>query len=206
MPRKQVVLASRNQKKAAEIRGLFASYDIELLSVTDFPNAPEVQETGSTFAENAALKASEVARAIQRWTIADDSGIAVDALGGAPGVISARYAGEHATDADNNAKLFAELADVPDERRGAQFVCHLALADLRGEIRLSVSAACRGRVLREIRGSNGFGYDPLFLIPEYGRTFGELSPEVKSQLSHRARALRQFIPKLAEILNSTASA
>jgi len=197
---KQVVLASRNQKKILEIADLFAPYNIELLSVADVPDAPEVEETGTTFEENAALKASEVAKAVHYWTIADDSGIVVDALDGAPGVISARYAGENATDADNNAKLLNDLSSVPDEKRTAHYVCVMALADSNGEIRLSVSGICRGRILPEHRGSNGFGYDPLFLLPEYDRTFGELSPEVKSQLSHRARALRQFIPKLVEIL------
>jgi XTP/dITP diphosphohydrolase len=132
--------------------------------------------------------------------VADDSGLAVVALGGAPGVFSARYAGTHGDDEANNRKLLEALADEPDEGRGAAFVCALALADPSGQVRLEAAGSCRGRITRAPRGSFGFGYDPLFLIPEYHRTFGELSPLVKAQLSHRARAFAHLRPALDRLL------
>lgn len=195
-----LVVASRNRKKAAEIESLLAPHGISVSSLADFPDAPEVIEDGTTFAANAAKKAAEIARALGRWTFGEDSGLMVDALGGAPGVYSARFSGANATDEANNAKLIAELAGVPDERRGARYVCHVSLADPQGNIVLNEEATCRGRIAHEARGSNGFGYDPYFLIVEYGRTFGELSPLVKSRLSHRARAFERLIPKLARLL------
>ncbi len=195
-----VVLASRNRKKAAEMAALLVPLGIHLISVAELNGVPEVEETGETFAENAALKASQVAIASGHWTVADDSGLAVDALDGAPGVYSARYAGPDATDAENNAKLLAELNGLPPEKRGAAFVCHLAVADPSGKIRLEVSDRCRGRVIEDERGEHGFGYDPLFLIPEYHRTFGELGPAAKSVLSHRARAFHRLAPQLVALL------
>jgi len=195
-----VVLASRNRKKSEEIRALLAPHGIDVASVADFPDVGEVDEDGDTFAANAAKKASEVARQVQHWTIGEDSGLRVDALGGAPGVYSARYSGPDATDESNNAKLIAELAGVPDEQRGAEYVCHIAVADPSGQIRLNVEATCRGRIAHQARGTNGFGYDPYFLIREYHRTFGELSPLVKQQLSHRARAFNLLIPRLVQTL------
>lgn len=200
-----VVVASRNQKKCGEIRALLAPYQIPLLSVADFPEAEEVVEDGDSFRANAEKKAAQTARTLGRWTLGEDSGLRVDALGGAPGIYSARYSGEHATDDANNAKLMAELSQVPDERRGAEYVCHIALADPEGTIRLNVEATCRGRITREARGSNGFGYDPYFLVREYHQTFGELSPKVKQQLSHRARAFERLIPQLLKSLSAAQS-
>lgn len=198
-----VVLSSRNRKKSDEIRALLAPHGIDLVSVADFPDVGDVDEDGDTFAANAAKKAAEVARQVQHWTIGEDSGLRVDALGGAPGVYSARYSGPDAADESNNAKLIAELAGVPDERRGAEYVCHIAVADPSGRVRLSVEATCRGRIAHQARGTNGFGYDPYFLIREYHRTFGELSPLVKQQLSHRARAFNLLIPRLVQTLSQT---
>ena len=198
----QIVLASRNRKKSAEMAALLAPHGVEVLSVADFPGVPEVVEDGETFAENAAKKARETARRLGRWTIGEDSGLCVDALGGAPGVYSARYAGEPSDDRRNNEKLIAALADVPDEARAARYVCSVAVADPSGEVRLAVEATCGGRVTRDPRGANGFGYDPYFLIPEYHRTFGELSPLVKQRLSHRARAFERLIPPLLTLLRS----
>jgi XTP/dITP diphosphohydrolase len=132
--------------------------------------------------------------------LADDSGLAVDALDGAPGVLSARYAGRHGDDEANNRRLLEELEEIPEERRGAAFVCYLALADPGGTVRLESRGACRGRITRAARGENGFGYDPLFLIPEYHRTFGELSALVKHQLSHRARAFAGLRPGLQRMI------
>jgi XTP/dITP diphosphohydrolase len=195
-----LVLGSRNRKKCKEMAELIAppwepSRSLERLdirSVDDFPGAPEVVEDADTFAGNARKKASELARALLVWVVADDSGLTVDALGGAPGVFSARYAGEPTNDDANNRKVLESLAATPDDLRGAAFRCALALADPAGEIRLEAEGACRGRLTRAPRGPAGFGYDPLFLIPEYHKTFGELSPLVKHQLSHRARAFASF--------------
>ncbi|REK33171.1 MAG: non-canonical purine NTP pyrophosphatase, partial [Planctomycetota bacterium] len=122
-----------------------------------------------------------------------------DALGGAPGVYSARFSGEAANDGSNNALLIEKLADTPDDRRTARYVCHVAVADPNGDVKLSIEKYCRGRITREARGDGGFGYDPYFLIPEYHRTFGELSPLVKRQLSHRGRALRALLPELLKL-------
>jgi XTP/dITP diphosphohydrolase len=191
-----LVLGTRNSKKCREMAELIAPpwepnprlSRLALRSLADYADAPEVVEDADTFADNARKKAAEVARALGAWVIADDSGLAVDALGGAPGVFSARYAGEPCDDAANNRKLLDAVAGLEHERRGAAFRCALALADPSGAIRLEAEGSCRGRLTREPRGAGGFGYDPLFLIPEYHRTFGELSPLVKHQLSHRARA------------------
>lgn len=194
-----IVLASRNKKKTQEVAALLATVGFQVVPVTQFPDVPEVVEDGSTFAENAAKKATEVAVALNQWVIGEDSGLRVDALKGAPGIYSARFAGEDATDADNNAKLLRELSDVPEERRGAGYVCSVALSDPSGTVRVVAEGTCRGRILEEARGEGGFGYDPYFLIPEYHCTFGELSALVKRQLSHRARAFHQFLPKLLKV-------
>jgi len=201
----QLVVASANRKKVIELKTLLEPLGIELLGLDQFPHLPPVEETGTTFAANAAIKATAAAQGTGLWALADDSGLEVDVLQGRPGVYSARYAGPGCTDADNNAKLLAELASVPDERRGAAFVCHLAVADPTGAIRLSVEDRCRGRIISEHRGGQGFGYDPLFLIPEYHLTFAELGLAVKSQLSHRARAFARLVPRLPPLLAHAAS-
>ena len=198
----EIVLASRNAKKSAEINALLTPHGIIVLPVTQFDVA-DVIEDGETFADNSAKKARETAITINRWTIGEDSGLMVDALDGRPGVYSARFAGEPCDDDRNNEKLMAELAGVPDEKRGAQYVCHVSVADPAGEIRLQVEGRCRGRITEEPRGTNGFGYDPYFQIPEYHRTFGELSPAVKRHLSHRGRALALLVPKLVPLLRAT---
>jgi XTP/dITP diphosphohydrolase len=131
--------------------------------------------------------------------IGEDSGLCVDALNGAPGIYSARFNGDDATDEENNDKLLAELRDVADAKRGAGYVCSIALSDPTGTVRVAIEGTCRGRIITERQGSGGFGYDPLFLIPEFHQTFGELSPAVKRCLSHRARAFARFIPSLLEI-------
>jgi len=194
-----IVLASRNRKKAREVAEILAPAGFSVIPVTEFPNVPEVDEDGLTFAENAAKKASEVARALNRWVIGEDSGLQVDALGGAPGIYSARFSGPDATDATNNQKLMAELSAVPDEKRGAGYLCSVALSDPAGTIRIACEGTCRGRILSEANGNGGFGYDPYFLIPEYHLTFGQLSSVVKHRLSHRARAFAKFLPLLTKI-------
>jgi XTP/dITP diphosphohydrolase len=198
--RARLVVASRNRKKSGEISDLLAPFGLEVVSVSQFADVREIVEDGRTFAENAAKKASETAHRLSNWTLGEDSGLEVAALAGAPGVYSARFSGPSATDESNNAKLMSELAAVPDERRDVRYVCNVALADPSGAIRLQVEAYCRGRMIREPRGTNGFGYDPYFLIREYHRTFGELSPAVKRRLSHRARAFERLIPPLIGLL------
>jgi XTP/dITP diphosphohydrolase len=199
-PIPQIVLGSRNRKKSREVAEILAPHAVELASIADFPQVGEVVEDGATFAENAAKKAAQPAVALSRWVIGEDSGLIVDALGGRPGVFSARFSGPGATDESNNKKLQEELAGVPLERRTAAYVCRVALADPTGVIRLTAEGRCRGLILTEPRGENGFGYDPYFLIREYHQTFGELSARVKHQISHRARALALFIPGLLRIL------
>lgn len=197
-----LVLSSRNRKKTQEISEILAPHGLSVLSVADFPEVGEVEEDGSTFAENAAKKACQPARLIHRWTIGEDSGLMVDALEGRPGIYSARYSGPEATDETNNARLLAELAQVPEERRTARYVCSVALADPQGNVRLRAEGWCSGIITTQPRGIGGFGYDPYFLIPEYHRTFGELSSRVKHQLSHRARAFARFIPQLVQLLRA----
>lgn len=199
----EIVVATRNRKKLGEITELLTPYGFQVLCVADFPDVPETVEDGSTFAENAAKKAVEVARYLGRWAIGEDSGLCVDAIGGRPGIYSARFAGEHATDMENNAKLQQELEGIPDLKRGAGYVCSIAVADPSGAVQLTEEASCRGRITSEPRGSNGFGYDPYFLIPEYHRTFGELPPVVKRHLSHRARAFERLAPRLATTLRQS---
>ncbi len=199
-----VVLATRNPKKAREMIDLLSPLGVSLRSLAEFPDAPVVEETGTTFAENAAIKARETALATRHWALADDSGLVVDALGGAPGVHSARYAGADASDEQNNEKLLRELSGIPPRQRGARFVCNLALADPTGAVRLQVEGHCCGQVLEDHRGGEGFGYDPLFLIQEYGRTFGELGLAVKSCISHRARAFRLLSGRLPSVLAGSA--
>jgi XTP/dITP diphosphohydrolase len=183
-----------------EIAELLAPHGVRTLCIADFPDIPETVEDGATFAENAVKKAREVALRLGRWAIGEDSGLCVDALGGQPGIYSARYSGEHATDDANNARLQVELAGIPERRRGAGYVCSVAICDSAGAVRLTEEAACRGLITTEPRGTNGFGYDPYFLVREYHRTFGELPPVVKRHLSHRARAFERLVPRLVSLL------
>ncbi len=203
-----LILGTRNRKKGQEMSELIAPpweepsvlHKLSIHTLVDNPDAPEVDETETTFSGNARKKAVELAHALGSWVLADDSGLAVDALGGDPGVYSARYAGTHGDDQANNLKLLSELSSVKDEDRGAAFVCVLALADPSGTVRAEVEGRCRGVITRKSRGEGGFGYDPLFLIREYHKTFGELSALVKHQLSHRACAFARIRPELARIL------
>jgi XTP/dITP diphosphohydrolase len=194
-----LVLGTANRKKGLELADLFRPVGVELQTLADFSGDFEVVEDGNTFAANARLKAAGYARHLGRWVLADDSGLLVDALGGSPGVLSARYSGPDATDESNNRLLLAQLGRLPLEERTAQFACHIAVADPAGAIQAESEAACRGRILFEPRGLGGFGYDPLFEIVEYHRSFAELGLPVKAQLSHRARAARRLIPQLMRL-------
>lgn len=195
-----LLLGTANRKKGLEMADLLGPLGIEVRTLSDFLAIRPVAEDGETFSANAAIKAAGYARQTGQWTLADDSGLAVDCLNGAPGVYSARYAGEGAGDAANNARLLSELASVPPERRSARFVCAMALADPTGTIRAQTEGYCRGQILDAPRGASGFGYDPLFLVLEYHRTFAELGLMAKSCMSHRARAARQMIPALFKLL------
>jgi XTP/dITP diphosphohydrolase len=195
-----LVLGTHNAKKLAEMRELLSAFSLRVESLSALPDAIEVAETGTTFVENARLKAVEQAQHLGRWVLAEDSGLSVGALDGAPGVYSARYAGEDSDDAANNAKLLAELDGVEGAGRNAYYTCQLCLSDPRGQVRFEASGICHGRIGYELRGEHGFGYDPLFVIPEYHRTFGELGPHTKRALSHRSRAMAQFRAALPALL------
>jgi XTP/dITP diphosphohydrolase len=194
-----VVLATRNAGKIAELRRILAPYDVELVGLEAVPEVGEIAETGATFAENAVIKAREVAHLTGLVAVADDSGLTVAALNGMPGVLSARWAGRHGDDAANLALVLAQLADVPDERRGAAFVCAAAAATPGGR-EVVVEAEIIGSLLREPRGSNGFGYDPIFLPDGETVTTAEMAPERKDAISHRGKAFRALAPLLADLL------
>lgn len=197
-----LILGTRNRKKCAELATLFEPCGFELQALVDLPESIDVEETGDTFAANAALKACRQARHLGRWVLGEDSGLVVDALGGEPGVYSARYSGPGATDESNNRLLLDRLADTPLARRSAHYVCYAVLSDPGGVAQAEASGECHGRILTAAAGSSGFGYDPLFEVVEYHRTFGELGPEVKACLSHRSRAIRQLIPQMARLVDS----
>ncbi len=195
-----LVVGSGNRKKAAELVDLLAPRGIDCLTLADFDDPLSVEESGVSFAENAAIKASRQAMHLSCWVLADDAGLVVDALDGAPGLFSARYAGPRASDGQNRDKLLHALAGVPLDERTARFVCHLALADPTGQVLAESSGQCSGRIRLSEAGCGGFGYDPLFEVVEYHRTFGELSGVVKSCLSHRARAARAILPRIVELV------
>ncbi len=201
----KLLMASRNQKKCRELAEILGPHGLEVVSLTAFPHMPAVSEDGATFEDNAVRKARAARDASGMWALADDSGLCVDILRGEPGVRSARYAGEGATDQDNNRLLLARLASVPDERRSARFVCVIALAlpfgaaERLGADILFFRGEARGYILRQPRGSNGFGYDPLFLSADLGITFAEATASDKHSVSHRGRALAAFLACLHEI-------
>ncbi len=197
----KLLVATGNAGKLKEIRALLATSKIEIVGLKDLDNAPEVVEDGATFTENACKKAKEMAAFSGLLTLADDSGLVVDALDGAPGVHSARYAGVQGDDEANNLKLLDALSDVADNDRKAAFVCVMALASPDGRCQ-SFNGEIKGLLLREKRGEGGFGYDPLFLVPEYGKTTAELPLEIKNRISHRGTALHKVIPVLEELAQS----
>ncbi|SDD72743.1 RdgB/HAM1 family non-canonical purine NTP pyrophosphatase [Actinokineospora iranica] len=194
----RVLLATRNAKKLTELRRILAAANVsgvEIVGLADVPEFPDAPETGATFEENALAKARDAARETGLPSIADDSGLAVDALNGMPGVLSARWAGRHGDDQANLDLVLGQLTDVPDDRRGAAFVCTVAYVVPDGGETV-LRAEWRGRLVREPRGGNGFGYDPIFVPDGHDRTSAELAPEEKDALSHRARALRMLLPHL----------
>lgn len=195
---KRILIATANAGKVNEIRALLRDLDVALLSLSDVVDPPAVVEDGATFEENALKKAQALARASGLVALADDSGLSVDALDGRPGVHSARYAGPAATDAQKCALLLEELRSIPDDLRSARFVCVIALVTPIGDEYL-FRGECEGRIIHELRGSQGFGYDPVFLYREADTTFAEMDRESKNRVSHRGRALGQFVQFLKSL-------
>ncbi len=197
----RLVLATANQHKLLELTRILAAghVDVALASLAEFPGAPDIAETGATFAENALLKAHAITDFTGLPAVADDSGLCVDALNGMPGVLSARWSGRHGDDAANLRLLLAQLSDVPDERRGAQFVCAAALVLPGGREHVS-EGVVRGRLVREPRGQNGFGYDPIFVPDSAAITTAEMDSADKDRISHRGKALRGLAPVIAAFL------
>jgi XTP/dITP diphosphohydrolase len=194
-----LVIATLNQNKLKEFKDLLKDFPVTILSLKDFPPISPIVEDGTSFYENALKKATIVARYTGKLAVADDSGIEVEALGGRPAVFSSRFAGEKASDRENNAKLLKELEGVRPEKRGACFKCVLVVATPEGKTDF-VEGECRGLITNEPRGHYGFGYDPVFLVPEYNQTFSEITPEEKNSISHRARALQKLLEVLPTFL------
>lgn len=195
---KQVVIATKNKGKAKDFEALFSPLGYEVVTMFDVAPDMEIEETGKTFEENAILKAETLSRELGKLVIADDSGLAVDALGGEPGVYSARYAGDHDDEA-NIVKVLAKLEGVPESERTARFCCALAIAGPEMETH-TVFGTCEGVILNEKRGTNGFGYDPIFFVPQLNRAMAELSPEEKGAISHRGNAIRKLAEELPSLM------
>ena len=199
-----LVLGTRNRKKGLELAALFRLHGFDVQTLGDFADSVEVVEDGDSFAANARLKATQQSQHLHQWVLGEDSGIVVDALGGAPGIHSARYSGLRATDESNNQRMLEQLGDTSIEQRTAHYVCHMTISDPEGTIRAESEAYCHGRIRLAAAGNAGFGYDPLFEIVEYQSTFGQLGDTVKQLLSHRARAARQLIPQMRNLVQSGA--
>lgn len=197
----KLILATHNKHKQEELAHLLSDFHVQVRTLGDYPNYPEIKEDGKTFLENAQKKARAIAIFLHEWTLADDTGLVVDALGGRPGIYSARYAGKAGDYAANNKKLLKELKDVSNEKRQASFVCSVVLMAPDGR-EWDVEGHCSGVILDELRGKNGFGYDPLFFIPQLGKTMAELTMSEKGAISHRGHALRKIKDILSGILTS----
>ncbi len=192
----KLVIASGNQKKVEELNSLLRDLAIQVIPLSQYPEAPEIVEDGATFAENAAKKAVGIALFTGHHAVADDSGLCVDALGGRPGIYSARYAGRGASGKDLCKKLLREMRLIKGSKRTAHFQCCIAMADPKGAVEIVAEGRCDGTITRRMRGSAGFGYDPVFLYPPSGKTFAQMSPEEKHSHSHRGAAMRNFKQKL----------
>ncbi len=201
----KLLLATRNRNKVSEMRHALDGTGWQVVMLSDIGDAPDVEEDGATFEENALKKARSAARVTKMWTLAEDSGLEIDALGGEPGVKSARYAGEGASDADRIRKVLSRLISVPEKRRTARFRCVMCLIDPAGK-ETYFEGCCEGRITHDARGSAGFGYDPVFIPEGYAQTFAELGPGVKSKISHRARAMQQVIAFLRSCVLPDSSA
>lgn len=199
MTNKTIIIATNNKGKAKEFKSLFAEYGYKIKTLHDFPEIRDVEETGNTFYENALQKATFISQALDTIVLADDSGLEVDALDGAPGIYSARFAGEHGNDQKNNKKLLEELKNTPEEERTANFHCSLVLVRPDKEP-LHVVGTVDGLILQEPTGDNGFGYDPLFFVPELDKSMAELTSDQKNAISHRAQAIIKLRDHLDEWL------
>jgi len=197
----EIVLATRNRDKIKEIKKILNDVNVRFLSLEDFPGCPEVIEDGETLEENARKKALPVSRYTKKISLAEDTGLEVEALGGAPGTHSARFAGNNASYEDNNRKLLNLMEKLPLKKRKAKFRCVAALAKPDGEVTVR-EGICEGIISLEMKGQSGFGYDPVFLVPSYGKTFAELGEEVKNKISHRAKALF----KIRKVINKIGTA
>ncbi|APU70922.1 hypothetical protein LCR01_09340 [Companilactobacillus crustorum] len=197
---KEIIIATKNPGKAREFKKIFNDQEFSLKTLLDFPDFPEIRETGKTFEENATLKAHAVMERLNLPTIADDSGLQVDALYGRPGIYSARYAGDH-NDSANNAKLLSELGGVPQEKRTARFVSTLVFANPNNDQDLVVEGEVKGQIALFPRGEDGFGYDPLFYLPELDKTMAELTLDEKNQISHRGNAIKKLEQKWQSWIN-----
>lgn len=196
----EIIIATTNAHKIREIRSLIKPLKhLDIFSFLDFPHYTPPPETGATFEENAILKATHAAKTLDKWAIADDSGLVVPALGGTPGVLSARFAGENATDRDNRKKLLKEMEEFEGVRRSAYFECCIALSSPQS-LKKCVRGFCEGLISKEERGRHGFGYDPIFLKHDYNLTFGELDESIKNQISHRAKAFQKLVLTLESLL------
>jgi len=189
----ELLIATHNAGKIRELASLFSNFPIKLKNLSDFGGISEIDETGTTFRENAELKAAGYARQAGIWSLADDSGLEVSALGGAPGVHSNRFAGEGSSDEEKMIRLLSKLGAIPNASRDARFVCVMSIADSKGQIVFTARGICPGAIANEPRGTNGFGYDPIFIPEGFNRTFGELKGDIKQQISHRARAAEEII-------------
>jgi len=198
----EIVIATRNPGKLREITAILKSSPIKFLSLLDFPKIPEIIEDGITFAENAQKKAMVISELTGRFALADDSGLCVEALQGKPGIFSSRFAGENATDEERCQKLLRQLQGIPLTQRKAAFVCAIAIASPQGKVQV-VEGKCSGLISLSPRGTHGFGFDPIFLLPKLGKTMAELTPEEKNKISHRARALRKIKKLLPAFLTSS---
>jgi XTP/dITP diphosphohydrolase len=201
-PEKMLCIATRNTGKLAEFRQLLGELPFHVVGLENRPGAIEIEETGDSYEENASIKAASVARQYRVWALGDDTGLEVDALGGRPGILTARFAGPGASSEANRAKLLAQLVDVALERRTARFVCHLTLADPIGKIRATAVGCCCGRITLSPAGPQNFGYDSLFELVEYHQTLAVLGEAAKSLLTHRARAVQQLLPQLIALLGT----
>lgn len=200
MKLKEIIIATKNKGKAKEFEQMFSTKGYKVLTLLDFPELQDVEETGTTFEENAILKAEAIATKLAKTVIADDSGLVVDALDGKPGIFSARYSGEEKNDDANIDKVLAELESVPDSERTARFYCALAIANPNQEP-VTVFGTCEGMILQERRGANGFGYDPIFFSLEKNKSMAELSASEKNLISHRAKALRKLDEQFNSLFN-----
>lgn len=189
----EIVVATTNAGKVREFKRLLADVKVKIRGLNEFRDLPEVRETGATFVENAAIKAAAYAQFLDSWVLADDSGLEVAALDDQPGVFSARYGGAALSDAERSRKLLFELEKTNDRERAARFVCALILADETGAARCTATGVCSGRIADKPKGTNGFGYDPIFVPDGFGETFGELDDEIKEKIGHRARASREIV-------------